>query len=61
MVTQAVAHPSFQDGNALVVERDRQFVEPAEGTVDQLDPARGVLLAVVLCVPFWIALFWALL
>jgi hypothetical protein len=28
---------------------------------DPTAPAKGVLLAVLLCVPFWLALFWALL
>lgn len=35
-------------------------VESAEGTEsgDWLSPARGILVALLFCTPFWLALFW---
>jgi hypothetical protein len=41
------------------VEQDRP--DSCPDADDPIAPARGVLLAVLLCVPFWVALFWALL
>ncbi|HEU4694029.1 MAG TPA: hypothetical protein VFS23_36940 [Vicinamibacterales bacterium] len=38
------------------------LVEPSEETEsdDRLSPARGILIALLLCTPFWLAVFWLL-
>jgi hypothetical protein len=61
MATRTVAHPTFRDENTPVVRRDWEFVDRVDEIGDPLDAARGALLGVILCVPFWLVVLWVLL
>jgi hypothetical protein len=64
MAARSLAHQSFTDVDEFQSEHHHVLhpvtvVEPSGETIDPVGPARGVILAVILCVPFWIAVFWA--
>jgi hypothetical protein len=50
MSTQPFIFEAFEDIDELQVELD---TEPDSETVESLGASRGILLGVVLCVPFW--------
>ena len=70
MATQTVVDRPFRDldvpedldtrgetvGPVGVVDTPVESVE----IDDRLSPARGILLALLLCTPFWIAVYWLL-
>ena len=71
MATRPLADRPFQDlsvPDLLDTRHDSEvvgvlgLVEASEetGTDDRLSPAGGVLLALLLCTPFWLAVFWLL-
>jgi hypothetical protein len=61
MATRTVARPTFRDENARVVRREWEFVDRVDETGDPLGAARGALVGVMLCVPFWLVVLWVLL
>ena len=61
MATRAVAHPTFRDENTRVIRRDWEFVDRVDETGDPLGAARGALVGLTVCVPFWLVVLWVLL
>jgi hypothetical protein len=61
MVTRTVAHPTFRDENTRVIRRDWEFVDRVNETGDPLGAARGAMVGLMLCVPFWLVVLWVLL
>ena len=51
MSTGPVAHQPFPDLDAFQSEADRE---------DVFNPIRGILVGIVLCAPFWAAVYWIL-
>ena len=71
MATRTFVDRPFQDLNVpdlLDTRTESEFVaavglvEPSEEieSDDRLSPARGILIALLLCTPFWLAVFWLL-
>ena len=58
---RTVAGPTFRDENTLVFRRYWEFVDRVDETGDPLGAARGALVGMMLCVPFWLVVLWVLL
>jgi hypothetical protein len=66
MATQTIANQPLPELDILAAKVDDEavgpvlVVEPSEETADPMRPARGIPLGVVICAPFWIAVYWLL-
>lgn len=69
MASHTVANRPFQDLDVPdVLAAPGKAAKPvdvvaaceADEIDDRLSPARGILLALLLCTPFWIAVYWLL-
>jgi hypothetical protein len=61
MATRTLPRPTLRDEDIRVIRREWEFVDRVDEIGDPLGAARGALVGMTLCVPFWLVVLWVVL